>query len=160
MFPDYGNSETVKCKDLRQLPDRFYTVPFQAIHCCLHGITENEEEACEKFSELAADKTCVANVMDRSGSRVAVELIVSESECQETVNSILMKDFHPISTLTPNLPSPGSPLVPVKLTDVDEDGVVSLQLIGPGLNCLQQLMNEINNAYSKVTRWIDAETSC
>lgn len=29
MFPDYGNSETVKCKDLRQLPDRFYTVPFQ-----------------------------------------------------------------------------------------------------------------------------------
>lgn len=77
----------------------------QAIHCCLHGITENEEEACEKFSELAADKTCVANVMDRSGSRVAVELIVSESECQETVNSILMKDFHPISTLAPNLPS-------------------------------------------------------
>ena len=45
--------------------------------------------------------------------------------------------------------------MPVKLTDVDEDGVVSLQLIGPGLNCLQQLMNEINNAYSKVTRWID-----
>jgi len=43
--------------------------------------------------------------MDRSGSRVAVELIVSESECQETVNSILMKDFHPMSTLTPNLPS-------------------------------------------------------
>ena len=39
--------------------------PTQAIHCCLHGITEIEDEACEKFSELAADKTCVANVMDR-----------------------------------------------------------------------------------------------
>ena len=42
-------------------------------------------------------------------------------------------------------------MVPVTLTDVDEDGVISIQLMGPGLNRLQQLMNEINDAYSKVT---------
>ena len=46
---------------------------------------------------------------------------------------------------------PGSPPVPVTLTDVDEDGVISIQLMGPGVNRLQQLMNEINDAYSKVT---------
>ena len=41
----------------------------------------------------------------RSGSRVSVELIVSESDCQETINSLLMKALHPISTLTPQLPT-------------------------------------------------------
>ena len=53
----------------------------------------------------AAIDVRVGRLPPRSGSRVAVELIVSESECQETVNSILMKDFHPVSTLTPSLPS-------------------------------------------------------
>ena len=29
MFPDYGNSETVSCRKLKQLPERFHTLPFQ-----------------------------------------------------------------------------------------------------------------------------------
>ena len=29
MFPDYGNTVTVSCCDVKQLPERFYTLPFQ-----------------------------------------------------------------------------------------------------------------------------------
>ena len=43
--------------------------------------------------------------MDASGSRVAVELIDSESDCRETINSILLQAFHPTATLTPELPN-------------------------------------------------------
>lgn len=39
-------------------------------------------------------------------------------------------------------------MVPVRLTDVDEDGIISMQLEGLGLNRLQQLMTLINETYS------------
>ena len=42
---------------------------------------------------------------------------------------------------------PGDPMIPVTLTDVDEDGVATIQLQGPGLNRLQQLMTTINELY-------------
>ncbi len=38
-------------------------------------------------------------------------------------------------------------MVPVKLTDIDVEGVVALQVQGPGLNQLQQLMTIINDTY-------------
>ncbi len=37
--------------------------------------------------------------------------------------------------------------MPVKLTDIDLEGVIALQVQGPGLNQLQQLMAIINNVY-------------
>ena len=42
---------------------------------------------------------------------------------------------------------PGEARVPVILTDVDEDGVVTVQLRGHGFNFLQLLMNQINEKY-------------
>ncbi len=38
-------------------------------------------------------------------------------------------------------------MVPVELTDIDLEGVIALQVQGPGLNQLQQLMAIINNVY-------------
>ena len=38
-------------------------------------------------------------------------------------------------------------MVPVHLTDIDMEGVVILQVQGPGLNQLQQLMTIINDTY-------------
>ena len=40
-------------------------------------------------------------------------------------------------------------MVPVKLTDVDEDGIISVQLLGPGLTYLDQLLTEMNNPNSR-----------
>ncbi len=37
--------------------------------------------------------------------------------------------------------------MPVKLTDIDLEGVIALQVQGPGLNQLQQLMTIINDTY-------------
>lgn len=156
MFPDYGNSETLNVKDLKELPHSFYQLPFQAIHCCLHGLTEEDDsdKVYEKLYELAADKVCILHVMESAGSRVSVELVDPDSG-DETINSILMKTFHPVSTLAPQLPAPGSPPVDVKLTNVDDHGVISLQVVGPGLNRLQQLMTHINETCSKKPKAAD-----
>ena len=35
----------------------------------------------------------------------------------------------------------------MKFTDIDVDGIVTLQLVGPGLNQLDHLMNIINETY-------------
>ncbi len=40
----------------------------------------------------------------RSGSRVSVELMDSDPAVHETINSILLRATHPISTLEPHLP--------------------------------------------------------
>ena len=37
--------------------------------------------------------------------------------------------------------------MPVKFTDIDVDGVVTVQLPGPGLSQLEYLMNIINEQY-------------
>ena len=42
---------------------------------------------------------------------------------------------------------PGDPRVPIILTDVDADGIVTVQLRGPGLVRLQELMTLINKTY-------------
>ena len=78
----------------------------QAIHCCLHGLTEEDDsdKVYEKLYELAADKVCILHVMESAGSRVSVELVDPDSG-DETINSILMKTFHPVSTLAPQLPA-------------------------------------------------------
>ncbi len=61
------------------------------------------KEANEKFYELAAGLTCIANIMDSSGMRVAIELM--DPEAEETMNSILLKAYHPVATLVPQLPT-------------------------------------------------------
>ena len=38
-------------------------------------------------------------------------------------------------------------MVPVKFTDIDMDGIVTVQLHGPGLNQLEHLMTIINETY-------------
>ena len=35
----------------------------------------------------------------------------------------------------------------MRFTDIDVEGIVTLQLLGPGLNQLDHLMNIINEAY-------------
>ena len=49
------------------------------------------------------------------------------------------------------LSQPGEPRVAVILTDIDEDGIVTVQVCGPGVNQLQRLMTLINDKY-KVSR--------
>ena len=84
VFPDYGNTASVRVEQLRTLPPAFHQLSFQvtslppspsalyalpsspqAIHCCLHGLTDASVQAFDKLCELALDKTCIAQVMDR-----------------------------------------------------------------------------------------------
>ena len=43
-------------------------------------------------------------------------------------------------------------MVRIKLTDVDIDGIVSVQEVGPGLSQLQQLTKHIEEKHSMVTQ--------
>ena len=37
---DYGNTDVVDMKDVMLLPSKFYQLPFQAVHCCLRGLSD------------------------------------------------------------------------------------------------------------------------
>lgn len=47
-----------------------------------------------------------------------------------------------------HVPQPKEPMVAVKLTDVDEAGEVSIQVVGPGLSQLEELTKQIEDTYS------------
>ncbi|CAI8001522.1 Tudor domain-containing protein 7 [Geodia barretti] len=156
LFPDYGNQERVAVSELCTLPSQFYQLPFQAIHCSLHGVLREEKmtgpEVDDFFADLAADKICALQVVDCSGARASVEILDTELDDDETINSKLITNFHPIASLSPQLPEPGEPMVAVKLADVDEHGQLSIQVVGPGLTKLEELANQIEERYSNVSR--------
>ena len=37
---DYGNTDVVDMKDVMLLPSQFYWLQFQAVHCCLRGLSD------------------------------------------------------------------------------------------------------------------------
>ena len=74
-----------------------------------------------------------------------------DGEGGELINSLLVRELHPLSSMHPPLPRPGEPMVPAVLCDVDEDGITTLQLAGAGHTMLQQLMKLINDTCSKVS---------
>ena len=80
----------------------------QAVHCCLDGLHGkdfiDEDKALDAFDRLALNKVCIAQVMENSGARVSVELIDSESDGQQTINSLLLQDLCSQAKLTPVLP--------------------------------------------------------
>ena len=80
----------------------------QAVHCCLDGLrnleNDDEEKAYKAFDKRAMSKTCIAQVMDSSGTRVSVELIDTESDGKETINSLLLQELYSEAKLAPTLP--------------------------------------------------------
>ena len=83
-------------------------LPPQAVHCCLDGLHGkdfiDEDKALDAFDRLALNNVCIAQVMENSGARVSVELIDSESDGQQTINSLLLQDLCSQAKLTPILP--------------------------------------------------------
>ena len=65
---DYGNTDVVEAKDVMLLPSTFYQLPFQAIHCCLRGLSNFLEspKIYETFMEYQLqDKALTAKVVTR-----------------------------------------------------------------------------------------------
>ena len=63
----------------------------------------DEGKAFEAFDHYALNKACIAQVMENSGSRASVELIDSESDGKETINSLLLQELCSEAKLTPVL---------------------------------------------------------
>ena len=80
----------------------------QAVHCCLDGLRGidyvDEDKAYDVFDRLALNKMCIAQVMENSGTRVLVELIDSDSDGKDTINSLLLQRLCPAAVLAPKLP--------------------------------------------------------
>ena len=109
----------------------YCTLYLQAVHCCLHGFRGvdyiDENKAAEAFDSRALNKSCVAQVMENSGSRVLVELIDSESDGKETINSLLLQELCSEAKLTPVLPEV-SGLCPLSLSPLVLSILLSLSL--------------------------------
>lgn len=65
---DYGNTDVVDTKDVILLPSKFYQLPFQAVHCCLRGLSDFLEspKIYETFMEYQLqEKALTAKVVTR-----------------------------------------------------------------------------------------------
>ena len=64
---DYGNTDVVEMKDVMLLPSKFYRLQFQAVHCCLRGLSDFLEspKIFETFMAYQDKPALTAKVMTR-----------------------------------------------------------------------------------------------
>jgi tudor domain-containing protein 1/4/6/7 len=147
---DYGNTDVVARSSLKVLPHKYYQLPQQAVHCCLRGLSEILEspEIFEKFLAYQDEESLTAKVMDSPGTRITLELFDVNDLEKGSINMQLMALGVHISKMAPSLPKVGE-RVCVNLTDVSSEGVISVQLHGPTMKYLEDLMEQINSKYNE-----------
>ena len=97
LFIDFGNTEILPMKRIRVLETRFLNLPFQAVQCCLHGVTSLEEswsfEAREELFAMVKRKTCVAEVVEVEETNVcAINLIALVDNREVDVGQHLVRE--------------------------------------------------------------------
>ena len=102
-FCDFGNTELVEIADIRELPDEFMKLPFQAIHCELANLRPHpnatwSQEACRFMSSLLM-KTMSLCPLGGGGDRklhaidlrLKVEDEAGQSKPGETLRELLLQ---------------------------------------------------------------------
>ena len=76
-YVDYGNSEVVNIRDMKNLPPQFSHLPSQAIECSLSGVKPqtSTSDATRKLMSLTDGKGFKAKVIRVSGMKLEIDLI-------------------------------------------------------------------------------------
>ncbi|XP_063675926.1 tudor domain-containing protein 7B-like [Bolinopsis microptera] len=143
---DYGDTQMYRIDELYHLDSRFLTLPYQALSCSLYGL--------EKIIHAESLTDFIRNEIEEHKFTVRIKDIVNErtlsveirTDTGDNMNELFLSQD--IRNLSPRLPHDGEKHL-VKLTDVSPEGVLSLQIDGPGITSLGQLMKELRDHYEE-----------
>ncbi|XP_056350433.1 tudor domain-containing protein 1 isoform X1 [Oenanthe melanoleuca] len=95
-FVDYGNTEEVPLKNIRQISSSFLKLPFQAIKCWLSGIKPGSSkwnpEATRRFHMYTSGLELQATVTSLSEDGAGVVLTDNSTDCPKMINEILTSE--------------------------------------------------------------------
>ncbi|XP_023243616.1 tudor domain-containing protein 7B-like [Centruroides sculpturatus] len=104
----------------------------------LHHLTDKD---------LILGKTLVAEVVNREEP---ISLILYDTSTEEDINlNQYLIEITEKETITPKLPKIGG-ITKVYLSHVDNNGDIYVQVVGPALELLQNIMNEFNTQCEKI----------
>lgn len=144
-FVDEGNSSLIRVDHLWELPEHYTELAHQAIECELDGLVEyaDYDGVVDILSELLLGKTLVAEVLQREDP---VSVILFDTWGTEDIN---LNHVVFLSLMTPRLPEKGC-VGRCYLCHVTPTGTVWVQVVGPGLETLNNIMTAFND-YCKGT---------
>ncbi|XP_071942387.1 tudor domain-containing protein 7-like [Antedon mediterranea] len=147
-YVDYGDKEVRDWSQFRSLDKRFLTLPFQAVKCSLANLGQfsNNKRVIDAFIEQTEDKIVLAEEAGKSGSRL--EVVLYDAECTgESINTFLASVVED-DNLKQQCPEVGKK-IEVYVSHVEDNGVLNIQIPGPGLERLESLMVNMGEHFSK-----------
>ncbi|CAH1773704.1 unnamed protein product [Owenia fusiformis] len=149
-FLDHGDTDYVELKEFYHMKPEFLKLPYQAKECSLCGLNQltNNEKVLDKLISMALAKCCIAEVVER-GERISVKLFDTSGEEDIYINDAVTVDVLD-TDLAPQIPEVGG-VIEGYVSYMTENGLLYFQIIGPGLDRLEELMVKITDHYSKHT---------
>lgn len=138
-FVDHGDAEDISLSDLHYLEAKFFSLPAQALHCCLAGMEDAPKEpAFEALMEsLPMGKTLVARVTRRQEPYAIVLFDTSTSEDINLNDKVF--EYLAQHLVKPSLPPVGG-VVEVYLTHASSKGTVYVQVESKTYKILEDLL--------------------
>lgn len=137
---DHGDVIIAPLKNVHKLDQKFLSLPFQAVHCQLDELLDfaDDEQANKLLNDLSVDKCLIAEVTAREP---VLTVILYDTSTDEDVNlnELLLKRLE-----TPALPGPDQ-ISRVKLSHIDAQGNLYVQLNGPGLRSMMRFMDGVSS---------------
>ena len=133
---DYGNTDVVEMKDVMLLPSKFYQLPFQAVHCCLRGLSDFLEspKIYETFMAYQDKPDLTAKVVARYAGALCGGCEVSVLVC--FIHTVLFLALMYTLTHTHTCTHTRSPGTRVTLELMDQEniekGSINVQLMSLG----------------------------
>lgn len=125
-FIDYGNSEEVETNSLKILPSELASIPPFAYSCSLHGVSPLEgdwsSEVTTQLEALIVDKDLTCTFM--TGSEVKLE--VESKDVGQSLKDAGLAKYEESSNI---------PVLPVKVTSIEEQAVPTEQTTAYVSNC-------------------------
>lgn len=147
---DYGNKVTLPTAEVKNLPERFLVLPFQSIKCSLHNVPSCfDADILQYLSDACIDSALIAHIIERPVNKdIVIELYGSNAD-EENINRELVSRMKS-DNQQPKVPEPGCQTVGY-ITHITLTGDFFIQIRGPGLERLQEIMMDINSHFSQKT---------
>lgn len=140
-FLDHGDVDYVPVDKLQKLDPRFLKVPLQVVRCQLNqlaDVAEDELVGTKLLEELLVGKCLIAEITAREPEVIATFYDTTTAE-DVNLNALLLKRLQ-----TPTLPGPEQ-ITRVRLSHIDLEGNLYVQLQGSGLSYVNQFMGVVGS---------------